>query len=248
MVDSASPPLGAEGADSRPVVLALDSAGSTCSVAVSVGDTVASTERITIALGQAERLLPMADRALSRAGLPPTAVDAVATTIGPGSFTGIRIGLAAAKGIALASGARLVGVSSFDAVAVASAHRHRFLLVALESRREDIYIQLFDPQHDSVCEPVAMMPAGLGDVVNAMIGSLPLLIAGDAAQRAAVMFSQRPDTTVFSDSAPDAIGALRAALRRLRIGERDNGARPLYLRPPDVMLPVERRKPDLGQR
>jgi hypothetical protein len=92
------------------------------------------------------------------------------------------------------------------------------------------------------------MPAGLGDVVNAMIGSLPLLIAGDAAQRAAVMFSQRPDTTVSTDSAPDAIGALRAALRRLRIGERDNGARPLYLRPPDVMLPVERRKPDLGQR
>jgi tRNA threonylcarbamoyladenosine biosynthesis protein TsaB len=248
MVNSPSPALGAEGADPRPVVLALDSAGSTCSVAVSVGDTVASTERIASTLGQAERLLPMADRALSRAGLPPTAVDAVATTIGPGSFTGIRIGLAAAKGIALASGAQLVGVSSFDAVAVASAHRHRFLLVALESRREDLYIQLFDPQHDPVCEPVAMMPGGLSDVVNAMIGSLPLLIAGDAAQRAAVMLSQRPDITVFSDSAPDAIGALRAALRRLRVGERNSGARPLYLRPPDVMLPVERRKPALGHR
>jgi tRNA threonylcarbamoyladenosine biosynthesis protein TsaB len=228
-------------------MLAFDSAGSACSVAVSVGDILAYTQRVDSALGQAERLLPMVDRALRRAGLPPTAVDAVATTIGPGSFTGIRIGLAAAKGIALASGARLVGVTSFDAVAVASARRDSFLLVALESRREDLYIQLFDPQGDPVCEPAAMMPAGLRDAVNAMIGSLPLLIAGDAAQRAAVMLSQRPATAVLLASAPDAIGTLRAAMRHLRRGERGSGVRPLYLRLPEVTLPVERRKPDLGQ-
>lgn len=236
--------ISAGAAGSQPVVLALDAAGLACSVAVGVGDMVVGTERDDSTGGQTERFLPMVDRALSGAGLPPGAVDVVAVTVGPGSFTGIRIGLAVAKGIALGADARLIGMTSFDAVAFASPPHNCFLLVALESRRDDLYVQLLDPGCGPVCEPTAVMPLGLADAVNATIGSAPLLIAGDAAQCAAAMLSKRPDTTVLMDSSPDAIGALRAALCYLRRGERSDTVRPLYLRAPDVTLPVEHPKSD----
>jgi tRNA threonylcarbamoyladenosine biosynthesis protein TsaB len=225
----------------KPVALALDAAGLACSVAVAVRDVIAYTERVEEPHGQTERLLPMADRALSRAGLSPAVLDLVAVTVGPGSFTGIRVGLAAARGIALATGARLIGVTSFDAVAATHAKRGRFLLVALESRRESLFVQFFGPHCDPIGEPAAIVPAELGDAVNATAGSTPLLIAGDAARRVAVLLSSRAETTVLNDSPPDAVGALRAALWRSRFSEQNNAARPVYLRSPGVTLAAKHR-------
>jgi len=216
--------------------LALDTAGLACSVAVTVGGEIAYTERLESTRGQAERLLPMVDRALSRTGLPPEALDLVAVTIGPGSFTGIRIGLAAARGIALAT----------EAVAVTRAKGGWFLLVALESRREDLFVQLFDPRGDPIGEPAAIMPAELDAVVNTWIGAVPLLVAGDAAQRATAALSSRAAATVLNDSPPDAIGTLRAALCRLHPREQHIAARPFYLRSPDVTLAPKHRNPGLG--
>lgn len=230
----------------RPIVLALDAAGSGCSVAVGVGERIVNIERVEITHGHAERILSMADDALSRAGLPPSALDLVAVTVGPGSFTGIRVGLATAKGITLATGARLAGVSSFDAVAAVHAKPGCFLLVALESRREDLYVQLFGTRCDSVGKP-ATTAAGLADLVHAAIGKAPLRIAGDAAPRAAVLLAGRPLTTVLEDTPPDAIGALRAALCQLRRGEENTAARPLYIRTPNVTLSAEHRNPNLRQ-
>lgn len=218
-------------------MLAVDAAGLACSVALAVDDRVASTERFESPHGQAERVLPMVDRALRQAGLSPAAVDVVVVTVGPGSFTGIRAGLAAARGITVATGARLIGVTSFEAVAAAATPHNRHLLVALESRRENLYVQLFDPRRGAVGKPAAMSPATLGDAVKATIGVRPLLIAGDAAQRAAASLSERTDTIVAKAAAPDAIGALRAALRRLHCDEENSTARPLYLRPPGVTSP-----------
>jgi tRNA threonylcarbamoyladenosine biosynthesis protein TsaB len=220
------------------VALALDAGGVMCSAAVAVDDILACAERCESPRGQAEILLPMADRVLSEAGLSPAALDLLAVTVGPGSFTGIRIGLAAARGIAVATGARLIGVTSFHAVAVSAARHDQWLLVALESRREDVYVQLFDPWHRPLGEPAAMCPQILADAVNAAIGTLPLMIAGDAAQRAAASLSRRTGITVLQDSAPDAVGALGAALRHLRLGEGTGTAKPFYLRPAGVTPPL----------
>jgi tRNA threonylcarbamoyladenosine biosynthesis protein TsaB len=225
--------------ESQPALLAIDSAGSACSVAVALGDTIVCSERIETRYGQAEVLIPMVDAAMTKAGLPPAALDAVVATVGPGSFTGIRVGLSAAHGIALATGARLVGVSSFETVAANLMWPDRsdlqFMLIALESRREDIYVQLFDRGRNPVGRPAAVMPARLGEAVKA-VGTGPLLIAGDAAQRTASVFSRCVETLLLENSAPDAVGALRAGLRRSRSGAID-APRPLYLRPPDVTLP-----------
>ena len=229
------------------VVLALNSAGAACSVAVSVGEKIVAEERIDTMHGQAEALLPLADRAMRNAGQHPAALGLVVVTVGPGSFTGIRVGLAAARGIALASGARLLGVTSFEAVAVLAApsdfSETRFLVVALESRREDFYVQFFDPHGDPLREPAAIMPAVFCQAVAATIGANPLLIAGDAAQRAAGALGQRPRTVVIEDSTPGAVGTLRAGLLLLRLGKAEDTPRPFYLRPPDVTLRQRPQKP-----
>jgi tRNA threonylcarbamoyladenosine biosynthesis protein TsaB len=233
------------------VVLSLDSAGLACSVAVGLGEKVVAEERIDTMHGQAEALVPLVDRAMRVAGQVAAALDLVVATVGPGSFTGIRVGLAAARGIALATGARLLGVTSSEAVAVRAAQNDcretRFLLVALESRRQDLYVQFFDPHGDPLREPAAMMPALFREAVAATIGANPLLIAGHAAQRAAAALGYRRDTAVLEDSASGAVGTLRAGLRQLRLGKAANAPRPLYLRPPDITLPKIPQKPSCAR-
>jgi tRNA threonylcarbamoyladenosine biosynthesis protein TsaB len=239
-------------AGSPQVALALDSAGLVCSVAVSLGEEVVAEERIDTMHGQAEALLPLVDKAMRNAGQVPAALDLVIATVGPGSFTGIRAGLAAALGITVATGARLLGVTSFDAVAVGAARsdrsQTRFLLVALESRREDLYVQFFDPHGAALRQPAAIMPFLFREAVAATIGANPLLVAGDAAQRAAAALAQRPDTVVLEDSAPGAVGTLRAGLRLLRLGSATDAPRALYLRPPDVTPPETPQKLSRGRR
>lgn len=229
------------GCESRPAVLAIDSAGLSCSVAVGFGERILADKQIETLYGQAEALLPLVDSTMREAGQEPSALEAVAVTVGPGSFTGIRVGLAAARGITLATGARLIGVTSFAAVAAATADGNlsegRFLLVALESRREDLYIQFFDPAGDPLGGPAVVLPSALDDAIAAAVGTAPLLIAGDAALRAAAALAQRYDIQVMEGSVSGAVGTLRAALQLRRLGRGENAPRPLYLRSPDVTLP-----------
>jgi tRNA threonylcarbamoyladenosine biosynthesis protein TsaB len=129
-------------------------------VVVASGEIVLGAERDTAKHGQAERLLPMVDAVMRAASLSPSALSIIGVTIGPGSFTGIRVGLAAARGIALATGAKLIGVSGFEAVAAGLAGPFPsggIILTVLESRREDIYIQLFD----HACDPLGVLRAVL---------------------------------------------------------------------------------------
>lgn len=239
------------GAGSPRVALALDSAGLACSVAVGLGEDVVAEKRVDTMHGQAEALLPLVDKAMREAGQVPAEVDLIVATVGPGSFTGIRAGLAAARGIALATGARLLGITSFDAIAFGAVRNDcsetHFLLVALEGRREDLYVQFFDPHGDALSEPAAIMPFFLPEAVAATIGANPLLVAGDAAQRAAAALARRRDTAVLEDSAPGAAGTLRAGLRLLRLGKQAHAPRPLYLRPPDVTLPDAPQKPNCAR-
>jgi tRNA threonylcarbamoyladenosine biosynthesis protein TsaB len=213
-------------------------------VAVARADEILAAARDDNLHGQAEILLPLVEKAMRGAALLPPALDIIVATVGPGSFTGIRAGLAAARGIALSTGARLVGVSSFAAVAAESAQREfsdaHFLLVALESRREDLYIQFFDPLRKAITAPAAILPPALGDVVRGTIGGAPLLIAGDAAQRAAVALSPCGNAIVLTNAPLTALGASRAALCDLRQGDAPHETRPLYLRAPDIRPPAAR--------
>lgn len=196
--------------------------------------------------GHVEVLLPMIDRVIAEAGLIPGELEAVAVATGPGGFTGIRVGLAAAHGISLAANAALVGVTSFAAVvaglAPAAGTADRAVLVALDSRRADLYVQLFAPDRSGpLAAAVSILPEDLGGYVADLAGGAPLLAAGDAAA-AAVKALEGRDVVLAADSAPDALGVAAAALRRLQSGSPSEPVRPFYLRPPDVTLP-RRREP-----
>lgn len=227
MLDSPAP-----GADRRaPVVLAFDTAGAACSVAIGRDGLVLAHELRRMQHGHAEALLPMVDRVMNSKGLAPFDIDIIAVTVGPGGFTGIRAGLAAAHGLALASGARLVGLTSFDAVAAPLRITADRLLVALDSRRMDFYVQLFDPAGEPLCEPAVVPTAEL----SAWLGEGDILVAGDAAKTAGDILAGYRRVQVLPNTAPEANGVL-AALHRWP--ERaDPLAQPLYLRPPEVSFP-----------
>ena len=184
----------------------------------------------------------MIDDAIRRAGLLPSAIDLIGVVVGPGSFTGIRVSLSAARGIALASQAQLIGVTGFEAIAAdvvpSGVTNGSFLLIALESRREDLFIQIFDRTGGPLLEARAVRPALLNTTLSEAIGEAPLLVAGDAAGRALSALSPRPNTTAIKASAPDVPGLLWAVLTRWRAGERGGRPLPLYLRAPDVTLPT----------
>jgi tRNA threonylcarbamoyladenosine biosynthesis protein TsaB len=213
-------------------------------VAIAAGDSVMYVECRAMSRGQAEALLPMVDHAMREARLAASALDLITVTTGPGSFTGIRVGLAAARGIALGLGAPLFGVTSFEAGAAACEADpvERFLLVALDSRRADLYVQLFDPARHALGAPAAVLPEALAEIATAAIGSR-LAVTGDAAARAAAALAARNCASVVAHGEPLAVGALRAAMRRWRRGERGGSARPLYLRPPDVTVAAGRQAP-----
>ena len=191
--------------------------------------------------GHAEALLPIIDRVMKEARLTPALLDAVAVATGPGGFTGIRVGLAAAHGITLAVGARLVGITGFAAVAARIAGRRASgserLLVALDSRRADIYVQLFAGDAP-LAAPQAVLPDQLSEYVGPDATGMGLLIAGDAAEIAAAALSGHMCCKVSRESAPDAAGVAAAALAELRAGTIPRPVRPFYLRPPDVTLPT----------
>ncbi len=127
--------------------LALDAASAACSVAVWSGreywQPIPSHDR----RGHAEALMPLVLETLAAAGLGFDSLARVAVGVGPGSFTGIRIALAAARGIGLAAGLEVVGVDGFSAVAAALdplLRRGRSLLVAIDSRRSGIFGQYYE--------------------------------------------------------------------------------------------------------
>lgn len=127
-------------------ILAMDSAHGTCSAAYFNGEKVVSAIVKEMERGQAEYLIPMVRDVLKQAGASFKDVDAVAVTTGPGSFTGVRVGLAAADGIALAAGLPMIGVSVLEALAWKIFHGGAALekvCLVLETKRDDFYVQRY---------------------------------------------------------------------------------------------------------
>jgi N6-L-threonylcarbamoyladenine synthase len=142
------------------IILALDTAGVDCSAAVydSVSDTMLGTVSETIGRGHAERLIELVDLALGEASKSLADIERIAVSVGPGSFTGIRVGVAAARGFALSLGIDGVGISTLDVLA--SAHLEtatgRPVLAAIDAKRGEVYTRLFAADGTPMGEPEAL--------------------------------------------------------------------------------------------
>jgi len=216
-------------------MLAMDSATTGCSVCIWRDGEVLSIEHKAMARGQAQELMPMVDKALASGHVEPTDLNAVAVTRGPGAVTGLRIGLATARGFALALDIPCVGVTTLETIAAAvKDNEDRSVLVCVESKREDIYVQLFTNDLAPVTEPLACGADALKALFEA---GARVMLAGDAAERALEMLSGADIDATLSTTAPLPDAAVIAEIAALRVGDVVGAPEPLYLRPPDAKLP-----------
>lgn len=218
------------------LILAIDSATHACSAAVVEDGRPRARGLVISGRGQAEILMPMVVEAMAEAGRAFSDLDLVAVTRGPGGFTGIRIGMAAARGIALAAGCPCVGVDTLDAVAegVPPGEREgRNLLVVLDAKRADVYARVYGPGLEPLGPPTAVLPAALPGLLPS---SLPTVVVGDAAETAlaALRAGGREAIASAAPGHPDAEIVAVLARRSWVPGETREPPRPLYLRPPDA--------------
>lgn len=216
------------------IVLAVDTALDVCAAAVATarGDAVEVVSVCeVIGRGHAERLMAVVGATLQRAGLRHADLDGYGVSIGPGSFTGIRVGVAATRGFALAAGKPAVAVTSLEALAVEGRALcpGRPIFAVLDARKDEVYAQGFDAAGRPLAGPVvvaasvaAREAATRGGVA---IGSgAPLLAAIDPALEIAA-------ATVF----PSIDTIARLALARLVAAKPgDPLPSPLYVRAPDA--------------
>ena len=193
-------------------VLGLDTAGRHCSVAVVRHGEVVSSWHFNMERGQAETLFPTIDRALDEAGCSVHDLAAIGVGTGPGSFTGIRFGVAAARGLALALRIPAVGISAFDLVAHGSREP---TLAVLEAPNGQLFAKPC-PDGDPVCIESRQLKDRFGSTMP---------VAGDRSGELAVSLG----TSAFSS--PATAGAAAALIAAQRLPWRGPRPEPCYLRP-----------------
>jgi tRNA threonylcarbamoyl adenosine modification protein YeaZ len=213
-------------------LLAIDTAFEACSVGVVDGPPILVSE--VIGRGHAERLFGMIESAMEDAGLVFAELDRIAVTVGPGSFTGLRVGIAAARGLALVIGCPAVGIGTLSV----HAERARALvgakpvLTVLDARRDELYGQSFGPGGDPLTEPQ------VGDAASFAARWMPgVVLAGSGADLVAGAIGGTVEIA-HRESAPDIAAMVRL---ELRAPPSSAAPRPLYLRPPDAKPQADKR-------
>jgi tRNA threonylcarbamoyladenosine biosynthesis protein TsaB len=214
-------------------VLAIDTALEACSAAVL--DTgrggIAASETIAMARGHAEALMPLIARVMDIADVEFAALDRIAVTTGPGSFTGLRVGISATRGIALAAGKPAIGLSTLAGFAapLIAEDDSTHVVAAIDARHDNVYLQVFGTGGRTL---VAPRIATLRDAVRAAMTG-PARIVGSAANLLAAAWPRGVDQPIAVEqcAAPD-IGWIA----RLGAAASDGSGppKPLYLRAPDA--------------
>ena len=230
-------------------ILAFDAAAAACSAVLWRDGEIAAREWRAMARGHAETLVPMIEHVMGGTGYDR--LTAIAVTVGPGAFTGLRIALATARGLSLATGVPAVGVTNFEVMArmadEAWDRADTILAVALETKRADIYLQAFGCGGNQLTSPASVAVPDITPWLPE--GTRQLAVAGDAALRLIAALPGRIAATPIAGAGlPDAaIVAALAAESLTAAAPRSPAAalRPLYLRPPDAALPKAGRRGDL---
>ncbi|GJL89550.1 MAG: tRNA (adenosine(37)-N6)-threonylcarbamoyltransferase complex dimerization subunit type 1 TsaB [Minwuia thermotolerans] len=221
------------------MILAIDTASRALSIALGDGRGVSFAAHQLRSRGQAENLMPMIERGFRATGSTAADLTGLAVTVGPGTFTGLRIGLAAARAMRVALNIPLLGMTALEVLAADAARRFpdRPVLAALDARRDQVYAQMFRRAEPPFAEcwsaPVAV--AAEGAALMAVSGTV--LIGNGAALVASHVAGQ---TVVLNGVEPDARHLLRLAAARSLPSCPVPAPGPLYLRAPDAKLPTRR--------
>ena len=211
------------------LILAFDCTAAAVSVAVWRDGATLASARDLMARGQAEALAPMIEACMKQAKVAFADLSRIAVTVGPGSFTGVRVGLAAARGFGLALEIPVIGVTTGDVLQAGCATRGT-VISAIDSKRGDVYAEAFAADGTRLSEAVNLPIAALA--TWAKDWPRPLTLVGDGATiaQAALNDARVDDALALPDAA--ALAALAATATPL-----PEGPLPLYVRPPDVNSP-----------
>lgn len=213
-------------------VLAIDTALGQCAAAVIDGAEMepVAAEAIAMERGHAEALLPLLDRVMARVEGGFASLDRVAVTIGPGSFTGLRVGISAARAVALACGIPAVGVTTLSALMAPLMAKGpaRLTVAAIDARGGRVFAQGIGPSGRLVIGPAVL---GLREVVRSL-GSGAVALAGSAA----AMVAQEAravgiEAVMEGESLPDIVWVARIGMAA---EPAEALAKPFYLAPPDA--------------
>lgn len=202
-------------------VLALESTERVGSVAAMADTNLLCELRLDPQKRSAQSLVPGIETLLDRVGWQPADLDLVATTIGPGSFTGLRVGVTTAKTLAYSVEADILGVDTLEVIAARAPCSVQILSVAVDAQRGQVVAQTFERGQDGWLRPTG--PAGLIDV-DAWLGSLApgTCVAGPILRK---MADRVPDGATLLDPqywAPSAAAVARLAVRDYEAGRRDD--------------------------
>ncbi|MEM1126061.1 MAG: tRNA (adenosine(37)-N6)-threonylcarbamoyltransferase complex dimerization subunit type 1 TsaB [Bacteroidota bacterium] len=229
---------------SVPTLLALETSTDVCGVAVHHEGAVQASLSVFKPRAHAAHLLPLVQQALAVTGLTPADLNVVAVSAGPGSFTGLRIGVSAAKGLAQATGAALVAVPTLAALAWRGGSTRpdsHVVLVAQRARKDELYLgaYLSDPEHHAL-EPVwparAIVVAEVGPLLQAL-PTVPVIVMGGGRALLAPALEHMdppvqslPDRLTYRASA-EAVAVL--GMQRFEAGlvESVSSFEPAYLKP-----------------
>ena len=228
-------------------ILAIDTASSVSSVAVASEGKLQAEVTVEAGRTHSETLLSHIEGALSFAGVERSALTGVAVSIGPGSFTGLRIGLATAKAIAYGLGIPLVGVSTLAALALAVPVPDVHTLALMDAQKGNAYAGLYEWRDGSLHEvrPVRVAPLAEAIAEAADMGK-PVLLTGELAVKKRARLGNLPDNVTL---APAHLLTARAShvawlgIARLAAGERDDPMtlEPFYIRRSEAEVLWEKR-------
>ncbi|MBL28004.1 MAG: tRNA (adenosine(37)-N6)-threonylcarbamoyltransferase complex dimerization subunit type 1 TsaB [Rhodospirillaceae bacterium] len=220
-------------------ILAFDTATAACSAAVMAGGRIVAHRFELREAGHAEHLMPMVEAVMEEAGLGYRDLDRIAVTVGPGTFTGLRIGLAAARGLAIAADIPVLGVSTLETLAATAfdmaMKSGATVIAAIDARRGEVYAQAFEADGNPASSPAVL---SLADAAALAAGKDTVLV-GTGATLLAPLIEAAGGTARCGEGPglPDA-GVLAEIAARRAIVPGVAPPAPLYLRAPDARLPA----------
>ena len=221
-------------------ILALETSAKAVSAAITEDGRVLASGYQDTGLTHSRTLMPIVEHLFQNTGLSPESVDAIAVAVGPGSFTGIRIGVSAAKGLAFALDKPAVGVSTLAAMARNAAFAGGLIVCAMDARRQQVYNALFAAEDGVLTRLTPDRAVSLADLAEELrADSRPKTVVGDGAVLCAAFLAEHgvpcrlaPPHLVMQSAMSVALEAEELAARGGLVSAQDLA--PVYLRPPQA--------------
>ncbi|MBR4767245.1 MAG: tRNA (adenosine(37)-N6)-threonylcarbamoyltransferase complex dimerization subunit type 1 TsaB [Clostridia bacterium] len=226
-------------------ILAVDTSAKSASVAVTEDEKLISESFVNIGLTHSETLMPMIVATLKNAGTEINDIDRFCVTTGPGSFTGIRIGISAVKGLAQPYNKLCYGVSTLEAMAYNNEDFDGIICCSMDARRSQVYCALFSSCNKEIKRLTQDVAISIDELYNELKGlNKKILLTGDGAELCFNSFAEKINVCLASEQTrfQRAYGAVKAVLKQNIEPVLPQSLNPVYLRPSQAERELNNKK------